>query len=437
MGAKDINEANLRGENDIKQIEPDDARELDTPADDAFDADGEPREVKREAKKEEKKEKKGPEVGSQFDDARSRAAEKLRKQREEAQAAEFGKVPKGHEDLYYGNLEGAGEEDQSDQSDDADEAQESEATYTEASDEEAAEKLDEAVAGEQQTQKVKLKVNGKIIEVTPEERDALAQKQLATPDKYEKLAQRQALYEEQLKILQQARENQPQSAKEPEVEATPDELDDIIDKIQVGDAAEAKEALNKYGEQLLARAYERVGNVEERVQNAIRYREHQQAVNKVIDEFAQRHPKLNQEPAGQIAVTTEARRIIHQNLLENGISNDDIIRYGRENNLDAADAISAVYREASINGFPLMPQAEVLEKAAANIYATFGQPQPQQPSVSEAENSNAMQERQERKRTVSQQPRRSALPPQKSTRPISPEESRARAVKAMAASRNH
>lgn len=430
---KDINEENLRGYNNVS-ISEDDTRDLETVADEGEQPDLLDRKPEPEEKKpEEKKEKKGPEIGSQYDDARKRAAEKLKAMRAEEREADFTMVPKNQDQLYFGDRSDDEPDDGGVPEDDG--LEDRQDTQRNIDDD-----IDAQVSGKQDAGKRRLKVNGEIREVTEDELVELAQKQLASPYKFEQLQNQSRFLQQQIAELQRARsENQTAGKTEqpaPEVpDATDEELDDIIDAIQVGDKKEAEAALKKFGDQVIERAVQRqaelTGNPAETVYRVLEDQRQREQVNNTIASFAEKHPQLNASPSGQIAVTTEARRIIHQNLLENGISNEDIANYARQYNLDAASAISTIYRNALTHGMRVKRHEDVLEEAAANIYKAFRQPYRDEPSE-EADQEQAIAQRQERKRAAAnQQPRRSGVPLSVPRAQKTPEQSRAAAVKRM------
>ena len=442
---KEIDEQNLAGLNDVQGSQggqkTDDLSQLDTVAEESATDENDNASPSAEGPKEEpaKEEPQKPKIGGKGDDVRKRIAEKQRTDREKAKSESDGIVPSGAESLYFGGV-ATGEvvdEPADEGGDEGDKSKSGEMTAEERAAAEA--KLDRNVSGDQDPM-VTLKVNGMVVQKPLSEVQALAQQQMATPDKYEKLAQRQQLLDDQLKLLRQAKEDQPDAGKtEPGKEDTRQytnaELDSVIEDMQFGNADEAKAAFEKYGENLIGQALTRIqeqsGNIEQRVREVLQDQEYQRENARAAESFAERHPNLSQTPSGQLAVVAESHAVLYESLKGVGYSSNDVQAFAQRNSLEIPQALQALYRHANQSGLDVPTRDEVLERAAERVYQHLGgQPNPSPENGNADIPKPASQNRLERKRAAANaQPRRSGVPGSPQGGAVSPDISRANAVR--------
>lgn len=383
----------------------DDVRDLATPADSAepvaerVAAVPPATEPVKEAKKE-------PLVGSPFERNKTAAVEAYRKSREPKEGeAEFQALPDSVEKTRFG----ANVETRADR-----EAKREEQRNPPAA---AAEQTADAPVETPQVVRRVLKVQGREIPVTEEERDALAQQAYAAGDIIARAKQFRAEQGEILETLRKqaaANHSQPPADGSRPQQTTPedtkpgdDELDEIIDRIQVGDRHEAKAALKKHGDLIARRLEESIGDLDARIDDTIRTREENGRVARqtmeVWDGFVAAEPAFKENVALQTALATETIGQMKSELLNIGVREEVLERYQRENGLSEADVVGKAYRDLLNQGRTLPSHGEILKKSVKSIRQGLGlrdpAPTPQVVSYDPAE-------RVERKRVLTPQPRR-------------------------------
>lgn len=393
----------------------------------------EPREAERET------EKKEIPVGSKFANKRDSIYKKHRDRREPAEGEEeFAAVPPDREKVFFGQ----DVETRSDREARRAQARE-EASRPEPAEQPAAE--EPPVEQPAQTRQ-RLKVNGREVELSDDEVRAYAQKAIAAEDILGQAKQVRAEQQSILEELRNARAHQsqdgkqpstPQGATEPETQPDDDELDDIIDKLQVGDPAEAKAALRKYGESLENRLIERIGNLDERIADTTRtlseISDRQRQTRETLEEFGKDYPEFNESVPLQTALAHETASRMKQAMLDIGVREETLDGIKRKYGYDDNQTVAFAYRTLQQQDYELKDHATLLREAAEGLRQTFGaKPEPKPAPTPTA---TGIDERTERKRAMAPQPRRATAAPTADVRERSREEARREAVRQMKLSR--
>ena len=292
--------------------------------------------------------------------------------------------------------------------------------------------------------KRKLQVNGKEIEVEESQVIALAQKAMAAEGILDHAKAARAEAQELLAAVRDARENPPAPAKgQEETEVRQEQLpagmdlSEIIDKIQVGDPKEAQEALQKYGNAIEERILSRIGNLDETIQTQIETvnenRRRQDETIRTLSSFGERHSDIASNRTLQAALAQETADTMRAEMDKLGVRQETIDALKAKHRMNDVQVTAFAYRTLQEKGYQLPSHAEVLESSAGKLRKSFNLPEPrrEQPQTP----SNVMQERTERKRMMSPQPRRASLPPSLDRKERTVEEARREAVRQMRAHR--
>lgn len=292
--------------------------------------------------------------------------------------------------------------------------------------------------------RMKLKVRGQDVELPQDEVIALAQKAAAAGDILEHAKQLRA---EQMQILENlkaaggkptpAGDQASESAQTGDQAKQPDdtELDDIIDRIQVGSPEDAKQALAKYGENIVNRVMERIGNIDEHIEQTIRVNDEnsqrQREMTETLTRFTKDNPEFAKSQSMQTALATEAMSTMRENMRSIGVQDSSIEGIKRERGLNDIQAVAYAYRWLRGQGHELPDNETVLRTSATRLREQFGiqkqEQRQEEPRVSE--------ERIERKRNLGPQPRRANAAPTAEVKERSREEARRSAVRQMKAYR--
>lgn len=369
-----------------------------------------------------RQEQKVPPRGSKFDDSRQRVAELARERRRAAEGPdEFPIVPADREKAFFGK------------------------DVETRSDRQA--KLREESGEDQQDREIvkrKLKVNGQDIELTDDEVVAHAQKALAAENLLE-VARRER--DEGRTLLEQIRaeratltrpvsEDAPTS-KKPDPVTTPDEteLDDIVDRIQVGDPKEAKAALQKYGDAIEERIVKRLGNLEQTITDTVdtvnEQRQRQRDTLQLIDGFYKDNPEFSKSSL-QSALAHETADIMRAKMREAGVQDKTFEDLKRDRGMNDIQAAGFAYSSLQAMGYSLPKHADLLNEAAKGIRKSFGLAEP---SLVKPAPATDVSGRVDRKRDVQQQPRRATAPSTLDRKERTREEARLDAVLRMKAAR--
>lgn len=383
--------------------------------------------VKEEAPAE--PEKKEPRVGSKFGDKRSDISKKYREARDRADEDH---AVEGLEDDRERMLYGRDVETRADR--EARRREERGETVEETAGPE--ERAEEAPAS-----RMKLNVRGKELDLPQDEVIALAQKAAAADEILDHAKQIRAEQQRILDELQTARGNQTPAEKqaseaaqddEPAKQPDDSELDDIIDRIQVGSPEDAKKALEKYGDNIVTRVMERIGNVDEHIEQTIRVREEnterQREMMQTLDSFAEKNPEFAESPALQSALATEAALTMRENMRAIGVRDDTFESLKEQHGFSDQQATAYAYRYLRGKGYELPDNGSVLTNSAEKLRKTFGISRQAEQQQNEPRDQS---ERVERKRNLGPQPRRANASPNAEVKERSIEESRKQAVRQM------
>jgi hypothetical protein len=418
------------------QIAEENRRAMDLP-DDRAEPLGEAAPQSREPAAPSEPEKRDIPRGNKFDDKRARIAQKFKESREPKEGEEeFAPVPPDREKVFFGQNTETRSDREARRAAERGEGDPVAETPQQRGEEPSAE-------SPAQTRR-RLKVNGREVELSEEEVIAHAQKSLAAGDVLE---QAKSLRAEQLSILEElraAKANQSQPAQparvqeEQEPVTKPDdaELDQIIDRIQVGDAEEAKQALQKYGEHIERRILDRIGNLDETIavtmQTVEQANERKRQTLSTLEGFATEYPEFKESKSLQTALAHEAADVMKNHMTELGVRDETLERIKRENGFDDLQTIAYAYRTLrEERGYTELPDhAAILRRSGDALRQRFGyrrpepSPQPHDPSA-----------RHERKRDMAPQPRRATAMPSADVQEKSRDEARREAVRQMRMSR--
>lgn len=357
-----------------------------------------------------KEEKKEPSIGSPFERNKNAAVEAYRKSREPKEGeAEFQALPEAVEKSRFG----ANVETRADR-----EAKREEARNPQPK---AEVQPEQPVVETPQVVRRTLKVQGRDVELTQDEIDRLAQTAYAAGDILGRAKRERAEAAEILEtVRKQTVANHSQSADDrpsPQ-QTTPedtkpgdDELDEIIDRIQVGDRNEAKAALKKHGDLIARRLEDKIGDLDARIADTIRTREETnqtaQRTREVWDGFVSAEPAFKDNRTLQTALVAETTNQMKRELLSLGVQEELLERYQQQSGLSEVDVVAKAYRDLLGQGHKLPSHGDILMQSAKSIRQGLGirdtAPTPQVVTYDPAE-------RVERKRVLTPQPRRANIP---------------------------
>lgn len=302
---------------------------------------------------------------------------------------------------------------------------------------------------EAQAVKRRLKVNGQEIELDDERVVALAQQALAADNVLEKAKAVKAAYESKLEALNSVKtaDHSGDGGKATETqkasEATiPDDadLDDIIDRIQVGDKDQAKAALQKYGNLTIERAenriMEKLGDIDSRIAETTRItnenerRRHESA--QVLADFTKDNPEFKEDVSLQQALFTETVQQMRKHLMDVGVRPETLDDLRKSHGFDDNKAVGFAYRALQDKGHVLPDHGTVLRSSAKSLREKFGVRDVEQPQTTEPPSTEI---RTERKQMMAPQPRRANIAPTAEAKERDIQTARLEAVRQMRAAR--
>lgn len=308
--------------------------------------------------------------------------------------------------------------------------------------------------------KHKLKVNGREIELDTETVFEHARKSLASEDI---LAAAKNRREEATTLLEEVRQlranpGQPAAATpEPKSEAKPAltpaddaDLDEVVDRIQVGSPEEAKAALEKYGDRIERRLMAKIGNLDETIARTVDHitesRDRQEATRSTLAAFGADNEEFRNSASLQGALALEGAATMRTNMkaigVEDGVLTGYMDRVRKDNpSFNEIQLVGHAYRFLQGQGYELPSHRDVLDKSATAIRQQMGlppkTPKPATPThETPAPAKNLVPpERLERKREMTPQPRRASITPNLEAQERSREEKARAAVAQMRAHR--
>lgn len=317
-------------------------------------------------------------------------------------------------------------------------------------------RLEDRAPPSDEPRKLKVKVNREEIELSEEDVIAHAQQSLAAGSILEKAQRERAEAQTLLETLRRERANPPapeaanppSEQKRPPTPAASDtpptpadddpDMDDIVDRIQVGDPKQAREALQKYGDRIIEQVVARIGNLDERIvdtmETVTENTARQTATREVLESFAKDNPEFRSARL-QPALATASLEIMEEHMRTAGVSDDALNGFITSRKLTRAEGIGAAYRhllEMDGNKFKLPTHDVVLNSAADVIRKDLNLPS-RRPNPAPA--SVDASQRVERKERIALQPRRANAPLQGERRELTREERAKAAVQQMRASR--
>jgi hypothetical protein len=272
----------------------------------------------------------------------------------------------------------------------------------------------------EQTRRRKLRVNGQDVELTEDEVTALAQKAYVAGDVLEQAKGYRAQLQAKLEALQQAeaanqsdrqaQAPQPQQSTSEDTKPDDDELDDIIDRIQVGDTNEAKAALEKYGQRLEQRILDRFGDLDKRIADTTRTMSENEArqrqMQTVLSEFQAENSDIANDGALLQAVSYNAVQQMREQMHGLGVQDATIDNIRQQGGFDETQAVAYAYRALQERGYQLPDHGTILRTSAQRIREKFGMSSPRgsnpTPDISG---------REARKQAMTPQPRRANVAP--------------------------
>lgn len=360
-------------------------------------------------------------IGSPFDSKRSDVYAKARAKRAENEGEnEFAIVPPEHEKRFFG---------------------ENTKTRSDRIAEERAARGEEPGDDQQPKTRV-IKVNGKDVTLSDDDLVAHASRALASDGILEGA---KATRDETKRLLEEvqalraaipaADASTDDGKKRPETAAIPDgvDLDDIVDRIQVGDKEQAKEAMQLYGAQIEERVLQRLGNLDNVVDQRMRAigennraaREVEEALSTFDDIKVNDQPVLHTRP-GRAALTQESIVIMRDAMRDAGLEDGFVEQLKTSHGMNELQATRYCYDEMVKLGHVLPTRGKIIADAGESVLKQFGIRR-----APKVDPTDVRDVRQERKQDIRSQPRRaqqpSALPATEKTR----EEARLSAVRKM------
>lgn len=263
-----------------------------------------------------------------------------------------------------------------------------------------------------------LKVNGRDIQVSEEDLVKHASRALAGDD-YMDIAKRAR--DEANTLLGELREksrtaisgDQPQPAPQAEDATTETaaildgiDLDQLADRIQLGERGDAKAALAELATGIIQTVR---GNLDSDVTEVVsRNDENRRRVNEAtaaIQEFGKANPTLTTK-AAQAALAVESLDIMRDAMRVNGLSDEFVESLKRDYGYDEAKATRYCYEQMEKLGHKLPSRKDILNRAGESVKRQFGiTEQRQQPS-----DLRVPANREVRKEQITSQPRRALMP---------------------------
>lgn len=255
-----------------------------------------------------------------------------------------------------------------------------------------------------------LKVNGRDIQVSEEDLVKHASRALAGDD-YMDIAKRAR--DEANTLLGELREKSRTAisgdqTQQPQAEDATTEtaaildgidLDQLADRIQLGERGDAKAALQELATGIIQSVK---GNLDRDVTEVVENRHRQSEAVKAIQEFGEANPILTTR-AAQAALAIESLDIMRGAMRENGLTDDFVESLKRDYGMDEARATRYCYEQMEKLGHKLPSRKDILHMAGNSVKKQFGltseqrqpQPDPRIPANREA-----------RKEQITSQPRR-------------------------------
>ena len=373
-------------------------------------------------------EKKEITVGSPFDKRRNDVYAKAKARREANEGEnEFAIVPPDREKMFFG-------ENTRTRSDRIAEARETAGTPP----------VDQQAAPKTRT----IKVNGREVTITEDDLIAHASRAMASEDILSKAKQSRdeaTKFLDEVKVLRAAipvAEASPDTVKgRNEPAAIPDdaELDEIVDRIQVGDKEQAKEAMLKFGEQIENRVHSRIGDLDTAIDNHMaaiqennrRTQEVQDALSTFNDVKVDDVPVMHTRP-GRAALAQESMIIMRDAMREAGLEDAFVDSLKREHGMSELQAARYCYDQMEKLGHVLPSRADVVTQAGESVMKQLGlRRQVANPNPNPVD----LTARNERKQQITSQPRRAIQPSQLPQTEKSRQEVRLQAVRNMQTAR--
>lgn len=280
-----------------------------------------------------------------------------------------------------------------------------------------------------------VKVQGQTRELTDEELVAAAQKGLASETVLEDAKRLKAQLQQELAEVQsrlradhsptQPDPAQPRAAKSEDTKPDDAELDDIIDGIQVGDREEAKAALRKQMMLSEQRILNQIGDLDQRVAATIQQvtkaetfeRSVTERIGAAISDFHAENPDFKGEMRERL-LAQQTQMHMERALVEAGAPSDLIdtfvLHKSRElgRPIGRGEAAAFAFKAALAHGVELPEYRDLLRRAGDDIRTGLGLPKPSAAPPQQAQApSNFAAEREERKASIQQQPKRANVVP--------------------------
>ena len=305
--------------------------------------------------------------------------------------------------------------------------------------------------------KHKLKVHGREVELDDAQLLAAAQKAVASDDILDEAKRARSEARELLESVRAARADQPTQAqpqKPQPAQATPADdvdMDEVIERIQVGTPEAGIAALEKFGDRIERRLLAKIGNLEEVIANQVdqvtETRIREKETRDIIASFGADNPEFAASKALQGALALETADTMRVFMRDIGVEDGVLARFMEkamvENpQMNEAQAVGAAYRFLQTKGHELPSHGEVLNAAAVSIRKQMGMPEKTPAAVKPAPRettqnttSQHVQLRTERKQVMQTQPRRASVAQSLEAQEQSRDDARRKAVEQMRASR--
>lgn len=317
----------------------------------------------------------------------------------------------------------------------------------------AEEPVEPEAAPAPQSRKLKLKVDGKEVELDEDEVLRRAQRDLAADNRLEDvkelrrmMAEERAQFQNELAELRKLRQNggvgedhagQDTPVSSPTQSERRDQaLDDVrkqrfreaAHRLQLGDEEEGAEALASLFAESTARQPER--SPEEIAEVVIAQMERREAARKASEEFQTRFPEIAQDEGLVLLTSQEVGRRAADELRR--LADDGVIDMTPAQRAQLGNPMTAIewHKNLLNQGAPLTPPGKLAFDAAETVKTRYVRP------AEAPAQQTALQTRIEEKRTnLAPQPRRASIPAPANAQPMTAEEKRRLAVRQMRAQR--
>lgn len=210
---------------------------------------------------------------------------------------------------------------------------------------------------------------------------AIAQREIAADNR---LTEANRLVDEAKAIPRQSADQpgsqdqpQPDRSVKPETKGLDDEkLDDIVQRIQVGDQDDARNAIREVLDLAKGSNEQDQQRLDTLVESAVRQRETQSEIDTAVTKFGEDNPDILEKPhLANVGLDMVVEEMV-SDIRKLGVT-DDVLKPLNGNHR----AIAAAYRDLRLSGHSLRTYDQVLEGVATKMREEFNLPKPEQPGA--------------------------------------------------------